>query len=258
MQQSQLSIETLPSHLKPNNVFYPGTMHKFGTDYLGNRYIVKIAESAQDRLRLYAERLGCQLCKQLYIETSDVQLFFYNGSLTLLSRNWLNKEDEQFFTLASYYESLIDSYEGGVLFSYDIFKFIVMKKCPDSYSQILRVFWRVFIIDFLLCDTRHAGNLGFIDNGSVRLSPIYDFGTRLESIFDESWRDLEFPYVRMYFSDKHKSAYQVLNQFDDLHKNRALKDVRAKLKIDLLNSCSPEDEHLMNCMKFRFEQLFYK
>ena len=242
--------------IKPNNIFYPGKMRKFGTSLGGEQYIVKIAESPLERLRLYAEWTGGLLCRQLSIKTSEIRLFAYQDSLALLSKSWLDKEVAQFFSLASYYESLIDTFGKEVKYSYSFFQQIVKKYCPESYNHILGVFWRVFIIDYLLINIRHAGNWGFIDDGTVHLAPIYDCSTRLQGMEDDSWRHLQFPSLKMQFDKGRHSAYDILTHFEDIYKDEALKDVKTNLKVNHLQGITSEELFLKQVISFRFQMLF--
>ncbi len=242
--------------IKDNNVFYPGKMRKFGTDLWGERYIIKIADSPSDILRLYAEQMGGLLCRQLQIETSEIRLISFEGSLALLSKSWLNKGNEQYFSLASYYEELLDTFGKDVIYSYAFFKYIVKNHCPRFYEHILDVFWQVFIIDYLLCNDRHAGNWGFIDDGTVRLAPIYDCATRLDGIDDYSWQCLTFPSLKMQYISGCNSAYDILKQLEDLHKDKALNDIKSILRINFSQCHSIEEEFLNKVVSFRFKELF--
>lgn len=249
-------VEILPFHLEPNRLSYPGRAKKFGTDLFGERYLVKVAESPKEILGFFSERIGGDLCKQLGIDTSDIRLFNYQDSPILMSRNWLDKEKEQYFPLVSYYEELLDTYEKNVDFSYDVFKTIAKKKCPKTYDTVISVFWRVMIIDYLLCNSRNATNLGFIDDGAVRLAPVYDNSTRLNGIEDNAWQDVRFPSLCMQFGVGNNSAYDVLTCYPDEHKDEAIKNAKMLMFPDTSHLGSPEERFLYQVILFRFNKLF--
>lgn len=243
-----------------NNTSYPGMCPKFGVELYGEKYMLKIANDDYERLSLFSEKIGTAICKQLNIPSSDISIVNYGGSLALLSKDWLKTPCEHFFPLASYFEELIDVYQQDITFSYDLFVSILRDKCPNSINYILDIFWKISIVDYFLCNTRSAGNIGFIHNKDIRLSPIYDNSTLLKNIDDKHYCDMDFPILFMKFNGEETSGYQVLSNFENQHKEEALNYVRNNINIKEItkNTIYPEEEFLCNVIQYRFHKLFDK
>ena len=171
--------------------------------------MLKFSETKAERINLCSENLGIALCNQISLKTSDVKLVLHDTKLCLLSKKWEIAEDEQYFPLASFYEELIDVMDEAP-FTYELYKLIIKRKAQKMYDEILNSFWGVFIIDFLICNYRSAGNIGFLHDGEVRLSPIFDCSTALESCCDERFKNLHFPSKLMDFGIEYQSSYSVL------------------------------------------------
>ena len=117
----------------------------------------------------------------------------------------------------------------------------------------------MIVADFrLICNYRSAGNIGFLHNGEVRLSPIFDCSTALESCCDERFKNLHFPPQLMDFGDEYNSSYSILLSYPDRHKDVMLEKAKNKLEIEQLRetiSCNEED-YLLNVISYRYNTLF--
>lgn len=260
LELSSVSIDKLEYPLEQNGISYPGMFKKFGVTLDGVNYMLKIADTPERVFGLYCERIGGILCRQLNVESTCIRLVDYGDDLALISRSWEIDEDAQFFPLASFFEALIERYGQEVVFSYSTFKDILRSKCPDTMDHVLDIFWRVSIIDYLLCNARSAGNLGFIDNGKLTLTPIYDNSTWLRGIDDQSYLDVYFPQLLMRFGLDDNSAYTVFKSFDDRHMDAALSFAAERIDIEELKSnvTSVEERYLIDVVSARFDKLFSK
>ena len=241
-----------------NGLSYAGMFHKFGLSIHGENYMLKISQTANDRLNLITESIGSQLCEILEIPCSHIRLTEYNSNLSLLSKNW-DLRSGQFFPLSSFYEEKIDEQNYPVEYLYKTFIEIIHDKCPDDFESIMNIFWMSFIIDYLLCNARGAGNIGFIYTDKIRLAPIYDNSTCLANIMDKSYLNVHFPKLPMKFDGENKSSYDVLKNFKDIYLDNALDIFKRKIKLeDLLDFItSEEEEYLIEVIKYRFNKLFY-
>lgn len=240
-----------------HGVSYPGMCKKTGIKINNIEYLLKFSETKAERINLCSENLGIALCNQISLKTSDVKLVLHDTKLCLLSKKWEIAENEQYFPLASFYEELIDVMD-EVPFTYELFKLIIKRKAPKMYDEILNSFWGVFIIDFLICNYRSAGNIGFLHDGEVRLSPIFDCSTALESCCDERFKNLHFPSKLMDFGIEYQSSYSVLLSYPDEHKDVMLEKAKSLLNIEELResiSCS-EEEYIINVISYRYKTLF--
>ena len=251
-----MEILQYPQH--PNNISYPGMFNKFGLNIDGIRYLLKIAKTEKEELCLHSEKLGTAMCRMMDVPCSDIRLVRYGSDTALLSKDWHTNRDAQFFPLASYYEELLDTEGHNVHFTYLHFKNIVSAKCPDSYDRTLDIFWRVCIIDYLLCNARSAGNLGFIDCGTITISPIYDNSTWLDGIDDNRYLDLNFPTLLMIFDVEENSAYTIFKTQNDPYKENALLFAKSHLSLDVLSNLviDSKDEFLFNVVTNRYNKLF--
>lgn len=248
-------------HLKDityiNNISYPGKFKKAGVIIDGKEYLLKISETEEERINLCSEMLGISLCNQLRLNTSHVKLKLHKDKLCLLSEKWYLQENEQYFPLASFYEELLDTIK-QVPYSYLLLKDIVIKKAPSEYDDILQTFWGLFIVDYLICNSRAAGNIGFLHNGNIRLSPIFDCSTSLESPSDNRFKDLSFPRLRMTFDMEPQSAHNVLSQFKDDHKALMMEKAKNLIKLDALSNqiTLAEEEYMFKVISYRYLNLF--
>lgn len=250
-------MEYLKDLIYLDNISYPGKCKKTGVITGGIEYILKFSDSEAERINLISEEFGISLCNQLLLETSHVKLVTYENKLCLMSEKWAIQENEQFFPLASFYEELLDEIK-QVTFTYSLFKEIVKKKAPSIYDDILYTFWGQFIVDYLICNSRTAGNIGFLHDGNIRLAPIFDCSTSLESLNDCRFKDLSFPQLRMIFNTDIQSGYNVLCNFQDLHKGVMLEKAHELINLDKLNSriASKEEKFMFNVISYRYNQLY--
>ena len=260
LELSAPSLEEFGPKLKKNNISYPGMFRKYGVVLDGVNYMLKVADSPEQILGLYCERIGALLCGQLSLTTSNTRLVRYDGKLALLSKNWELDDDAQFFPLASYFEALTEQLGPEVEFSYTTFKSILKNRCFEDYDTILDIFWKISIIDYLLCNSRSAGNIGVIDNGLVKQTPLYDKSTWLKNMNDKAYLDLSFPQLLMQFGGEDNSAFEVLSTYEDSHKDEALQYAASRLNIeDLKRSVtSVEEKYLTDVVLFRYRKLFSK
>lgn len=248
------------SDIRLNSSCYPGKFEKYGCCFKGNDCIIKIAHNESQRLSLSSEKFGQILCRQMGILTSEIITVLYQGNVAQISKSWMDIDKFQFFPLAAYFEELLDSpiYDGRVTFKYDIFKQILKEKCKESYEQILGTFWRVFIIDFLLCNPRSAGNTGFLNDGkSIKLSPNYDNSTELRFIGDTSFMEMEFPRLLMDFGLDINNAYFVINHKDDKYLKAAIDYAKEHLNLSgIFESISSiEDRFMFDILEYRYNKL---
>ena len=243
-----------------NSKSYPGMFEKYGCEYLGKNWILKIAHDDNQKLNLASEKTGQILCKQMDVLTSEIIPILYHKGIAQLSKSWKTDDRTQFFPLAAYYEELLDhkEFENGVAFKYTIFKQILKLKCPKTYHEVLTIFWRVFIIDYLICNARSAGNTGFLDDGVIRLAPNYDNSTWLESVTDTRFMSTDFPNLLMEFDLEQNSAYYVLIKLDDTYLTEAIHYAKEHLNLyDLYeNISSKEDRYLFDVVEYRYLKLF--
>lgn len=243
-----------------NSKSYPGMFEKYGCEYLGKNWILKIAHDDNQKLSLASEKIGQILCKQMDVLTSEIIPVLYHKGIAQLSKSWKTDDRTQFFPLAAYYEELLDhkEFENGVAFKYTIFEQILKVKCPKTYHEVLTIFWRVFIIDYLICNARSAGNTGFLDDGVIRLAPNYDNSTWLESVTDTRFMSTDFPNLLMEFDLEQNSAYYVLTRLDDTYLTEAIHYAKEHLNLyDLYeNISSKEDRYLFDVIEYRYLKLF--
>lgn len=250
-------MEYLEDLIYLDGISYPGKCKKTGVITDGIEYILKFSESEEERINLVSEMFGISLCNQLLLETSHVKLVIHKNELCLMSEKWTIQENEQYFPLASFYEELLDVIN-QVTFTYSLFKDIVKKKAPSMYDDILHAFWGLFIVDYLICNSRTAGNIGFLHNGNIRLAPIFDCSTSLESLNDNRFKDLTFPRLRMIFDVDVQSGYNVICNFQDQHKEIMLEKARKFINLTKLNNhiTGVEDKFMFNVISYRYNQLF--
>lgn len=243
-----------------NSKCYPGMFEKYGCKYQGQEWILKIANSEEQKLNLSSEKFGQILCRQMDVLTSEIIPVSYQGKTSQLSKNWNMDDKTQFFPLAAYYEELLDSekYANKVTFKYSIFKHIVKLKCPKSYDDVLTTFWKVFIIDYLTCNARSAGNTGFLDNGVIKLSPNYDNSTWLESVSDTRFLHSDFPCLLMEFDLKKNSAFYILKKLDDMYLSKAMRYAKENLNLSDLyeNIFTKEDRYMFDVVEYRYLKIF--
>lgn len=252
-------MEIINNTVRRSGVCYPGANRKFGIVIDGANYMLKIAGTDNDRLGICSEYIGTFLChNQLKLQTSELRLVIYEGKLSLLSKDWNLHESEQFFPLSSYYEELLDEIDGGVSYCYDLFKRIIKNKCADTYDYVMKSFWLQYIVDFLICNSHSAGNIGFIHGDKIRLAPIYDCETRLHDVNDYSFKDYNFPSQHMDFGLGNNSSYFILNHLNDSYKDYAIEYARkhinlAELEID---SRVKEEVYIAKVVSYRYKMLF--
>lgn len=243
-----------------NSSCYPGKFEKYGCCFKGNNSIIKIARNESQRLSLSSEKLGQILCNQMGVLTSEITTVLYQENVAQISKNWMEVDKFHFFPLSAYFEELLDSpsYNGCVTFKYDIFKQIMKEKCKEGYEEILETFWRVFIIDFLLCNPRSAGNIGFLNDGrSIKLSPNYDNSTDLRFIGDTSFMEMGFPRLLMNFGLDINNAYFVINNKNDKYLKSAIDYAKEHLNLNSIfeGISSKEDRFLFDVIEYRYNKL---
>lgn len=251
-------MENLKYPLLHNNISYPGMFKKFGVTINGVNYMLKISNNDEQDLSIHCEIIGSLLCDMMKIPYSKIKLVRYGNNTGLLSTDWKSGRPGQFFPLASYFEELIDtSPDSKVEFSYELFKSILLKKCPAKYEDILRIFWRLNVIDYLICNARSAGNIGFIDSDSIKLVPIYDNSTWLCSCEDVRYMDKNFPHLLMKFGVNENSGLGVFSDLDDNYKNDALRFAINNLNIfEICNAANGKHQEFMShVINYRFNML---
>lgn len=246
--------------IKIDSNCYPGMFEKYGCEYEGHKWILKIASDNEQKLSLASEKFGQILCRQMDVLTSEIVPVMYNGKMAQLSKRWKIDDRTQFFPLAAYYEELLDhiEYDGKIAFKYEILKKIIISKSLNNYNEILSEFWRIFIIDYLLCNARSTGNIGFLDDGIIKLTPNYDNSTWLKSINDTRFLSTDFPRLLMEFDLEHNSAYYVLKSLKDDFLKLAIEHARKHINLCTLyeNISSNEDGFLFNVIEYRYLKLF--
>lgn len=254
---SDSRLKDISQKVKKNNLNYAGMFYKFGVDMDGESYMLKISQTENDRLNLFSESLGSELCKVMDVPCSSIQLVTYHSKLSLLSKNW-DLKDAQFFPLSSYYEETIELQGQPVIFSYQTFTEIIRTKFPDDYDNVFLIFWKSFIIDYLLCNARGAGNIGFIHREKVEMAPIYDNSTFLSDTSDQRFKDLNFPECPMIFEGEVHSAFEIIQSFKDPYLKKALKVFASYFSPELLLKYirSEEEEYLYEVIKYRYFKLF--
>ena len=203
--------------------------------------------------------MGSILCRQLGVETSEINIVDYHGELASLSKSWKTDTNSQFFPLSAYFEELIDHEDyQDIRFKYVIFKHNNRKKCGNKYGKLMATFWRVSIIDYLLCNARSAGNTGFIDDGNIKFSPNYDNSTWLESIGDTRFLYKEFPRLLMEFDVEHNSAFCVFVTLDDPYMKSELEYAKTHIDLSALYDAisSPEERYLFDVIQYRYTMLW--
>lgn len=238
------------------NISYPGMCRKSGVLVSDKEYILKFSETEAEQINLYSELMGALLCKQLQLRTSNITLIEHNKHLCLLSEKWELDKNEQYFPLASYYEELLDTQE-QVPYTYSLFKNIIKQKVPNDYETILETFWGMFIVDFLICNSRSAGNIGFLHNDIIRLAPIFDCSTELEYINDNRYKDFDFPVSLMHFDCNGQSFYYILTEYKDSYKAKMLEKARKDLNLNKLPYQIKDkfSQYIFDVVSYRFNKL---
>ena len=123
---------------------------------------------------------------------------------------------------------------------------------------MLTTFWKVFIIDYLTCNARSAGNTGFLDNGVIKLSPNYDNSTWLESVSDTRFLHSDFPCLLMEFDLKKNSAFYILKKLDDMYLSKAMRYAKENLNLSDLyeNISTKEDRYMFDVVEYRYSKIF--
>ena len=251
------NIYKLEKPILRNGLNYPGMFHKLGLSIDGENFMLKISQTSNDRLNLMSESIGSRLCKILGIPCSEIRLTEYEEKLSLLSKSW-DLNDGQFFPLSSFYEEKIDTQEAPIEYLYETFVEIIRDKCSNEFDDTMLTFWLSFIIDYLQCNARGAGNIGFIYSDKIRLAPIYDNSTCLTSSMDKSYQKDTFPKLPMKFGENYRSSYEVLRSYKDIYKERAVDIFKRKFKLEYILdfiTCE-EEEYLVGVIKYRYNKLF--
>ena len=249
-------MEKLNSIQYLHDISYPGKCKKSGVIVDNKEYMIKFSSSETERISLYYEMYGLSVCNQLYMNTSKIRLISYENQLCLLSEKWNIGDREQYFPLASFYEELLDVRE-QVAFTYSLFMDIVKSKMPNNYDNILNTFWGMFIVDYLTCNSRSAGNIGFLHGDYMRLAPIFDCSTSLETINDERYKNLSFPKLQLQFDEEEQGFYDVLCSNLYCHKDVMLAKAKQLIDINLLG-CTPNDsegQYMLNVISYRYNEL---
>lgn len=249
------------SDIRLNTSCYPGKFDKYGCNYKDQNCILKIAHDESQRLSLSAEKFGQILCRQLNVLSSEITPILYQGNIAQISKSWMDIDKFQFFPLSAYFEELLDDpyYGGRIPFKYEIFKHILKKKCGKGYNEALDTFWRVFVIDFLLCNPRSAGNIGFLSDGrTIRLSPNYDNSTDLCFIGDTNFLSMDFPRQLMDFDLDTRNAFLVIRTKEDRHLRTAIDYAKKQITLYSLyeSISSKEDRFMFDVIEFRYNKLF--
>lgn len=133
-----------------------------------------------------------------------------------------------------------------------------MNKCPHNYDYVLNTFWILHIVDYLICNTRSAGNIGFFHGKEIVLAPIYDCETRLINIKDQSYKDTNYPSLHMDFGLDENSCYYIFKELNDANKDYALEYARKHLNIAgiKLESGVKEEKYMLDVISYRYDKLF--
>ena len=250
-------IYKLEKPISRNGLNYPGMFHKFGLSIDGENFMLKISQTSNDRLNLISESIGSRLCEILGITCSQTRLTDYESKLALLSKSW-DLNEGQFFPLSSFYEEKIETQDTPIQYLYETFVEIIRDKCSQDFDDTMHTFWLSFIIDYLLCNARGAGNIGFIYSDKVRLAPVYDNSTCLTSCKDKNYLKDTFPKLPMKFGINYISSFDVLRSYKDISRDKAVDFFKRKFKLeDILDfvTCE-EEEYLIGVIKYRFNKLF--
>lgn len=155
---------------------------------------------------------------------------------------------------------------------------ITSNKLIKNKEAIINDFWNMFVIDALIGNgDRHFGNWGIlVNNGEVKFAPIYDCGSSLGALIDDSkmsglltnsnlqeFKNREFNVTSCYFINGKKIFYHEIFKNPPVELQEAIKRIVPRIQIDKINDIIDSvevmsdirKEYLKKAVSLRYEQI---
>ena len=178
---------------------YKGSEKKKTLIYNGNKYLVKFPDPLRQKNKdisyinnAFSEYIGSKIFELTGFKTQKTLLGYYKinekEKIVCACEDFTdsNKVLYEFENLAN--SNLLDKKVETELS--DIIEIINDSNNLINSADTIKKFWEMFVIDCLIGNTnRHNGNWGFIKdntNNSVEFAPIYDCGSCLNPLLDDS------------------------------------------------------------------------
>ena len=262
---------------------YKGSEKKKTLIYNGKKYLVKFPDPIREKNKnisyinnAFSEYIGSNIFKICGFKTQNTLLgrYIYNGKekIVCACEDFTDEENTLYefenLALSTNPDKKIETELADIMDVIEESKMIDTEKTKD-------MFWNMFIIDSLIGNTdRHNGNWGFIMNkktGSIEFSPIYDCGSCLNPMIEDSElekiseTELKNLAVNCYSclkeNGKKINYMSYIKQIKNQDCNNAIKRVYPSIDINKINDfinqiekiSNKRKEFYKNILKYRYE-----
>ena len=262
---------------------YKGSEKKKTLIYNGKKYLVKFPDPIREKNKnisyinnAFSEYIGSNIFKICGFKTQNTLLgrYIYNGKekIVCACEDFTDEENTLYefenLALSTNPDKKIETELSDIMDVIEESKMIDTEKTKD-------MFWNMFIIDSLIGNTdRHNGNWGFIMNkktGSIEFSPIYDCGSCLNPMIEDSElekiseTELKNLAVNCYSclkeNGKKINYMSYIKQIKNQDCNNAIKRVYPSIDINKINDfinqiekiSNKRKEFYKNILKYRYE-----
>ena len=262
---------------------YKGSEKKKTLLYNGKKYLVKFPDPIREKNKnisyinnAFSEYIGSNIFKICGFKTQNTLLgrYIYNGKekIVCACEDFTDEENTLYefenLALSTNPDKKIETELSDIMDVIEESKMIDTEKTKD-------MFWNMFIIDSLIGNTdRHNGNWGFIMNkktGSIEFSPIYDCGSCLNPMIEDSElekiseTELKNLAVNCYSclkeNGKKINYMSYIKQIKNQDCNNAIKRVYPSIDINKINDfinqiekiSNKRKEFYKNILKYRYE-----
>lgn len=260
---------------------YKGSEKKKTLIYENKKYLVKFPDPVREKNKnisyinnAFSEYVGSNIFKIANFETQETILgkYNYNGKEKIVcacedftDNNHILYEFEN-LALSTNLDKKIETEIT------DIMEVLEESKNLINVEEVKQKFWDMFIIDSLIGNTdRHNGNWGFIlnkENGETVFSPIYDCGSCLNSMFEDSQlekinetelKNLAINCYSCLKEDGKKINYMTyIKQKNNKECNKAINRCFDNIKINEIEKFIDEIEYMSDIRKEFYKNIIHK
>lgn len=260
---------------------YKGSEKKKTLIYENKKYLVKFPDPVREKNKnisyinnAFSEYVGSNIFKIANFETQETILgkYNYNGKEKIVcacedftDNNHILYEFEN-LALSTNLDKKIETEIT------DIMEVLEESKNLINVEEVKQKFWDMFIIDSLIGNTdRHNGNWGFIlnkENGETVFSPIYDCGSCLNPMFEDSQlekinetelKNLAINCYSCLKEDGKKINYMTyIKQKNNKECNKAINRCFDNIKINEIEKFIDEIEYMSDIRKEFYKNIIHK
>lgn len=181
------------SNCKRAHASFGGTERKFGVVYDGETYMLKFSENHAKKHdistsyvnNVISEYISSHIAQTMELPVHTTILGTYNDQIVVGCKDFRENSNVANVEFSEYVRARYDSNEIKRIIRLDQIYDTLKDPSNDIPKELqeasIRRYWDTFVVDALVGNfDRHIGNWGYLaEDNSLKLAPIYDFGSTL-------------------------------------------------------------------------------